>query len=303
MRAALFSERDQAHPGYAMWGPALLHAVPISSIALALFYYWFGVANRYVIFLYEHLGAGPFDAVTSSRYWMSGLVAAGAVMVGYTLLNGGAGQLAVARQRSYRPPAWWRVWLLCAVPLAAGIPAITMSVNWPALPLSLALACTLATLAGLAFALMPGAAAARRPADLAWLVLDGVGLMPSLLLLRAVELPARGLRVSVPVAYLAAFGGTLGGAAWLGIMSALRARRRKPHPRASALFVAGLCLSYLLMPLAHYVLGAPEYRYITTSSNFFAFRLDVQVIAFAVAGALALGCTWLRRTYIKEGTA
>jgi hypothetical protein len=30
----------------------------VISLMLGLFYYWFAIANRYVVFLYEHLGAG-----------------------------------------------------------------------------------------------------------------------------------------------------------------------------------------------------------------------------------------------------
>jgi len=48
------------------WGISLLEAVPISLFVLGLFYYWFAVANRYVIFLYGHTAHGipqtqPFD--------------------------------------------------------------------------------------------------------------------------------------------------------------------------------------------------------------------------------------------------
>ena len=140
------------------------------------------------------------------------------------------------------------------------------------------------TLIGLALALIPGSLAAQRPLDLGWLVFDGVGLMPSLLLLRALELPSRGL-VSVPVAYLAALGGTLAGAVWLGIVTGLRVWRCKPPSGAGALFVAGLCLSYLVMPLVHHLLFTPPgYRYISTSSNFFAFDGKVQLMVFFRGG-------------------
>ena len=64
-----------------------------------------------------------------------------------------------------------------------------MTLNTPTLPLRLASACVIATLAGLALALLPGEWAARRPANLLWLALDGMGLAPILLLLRSVELP------------------------------------------------------------------------------------------------------------------
>jgi len=254
--------------------------VPICVFILGLFHYWFAVADRHVIFLYGHLGATPIDEVTSSRYWMSGLVVSGIVMVGYAIANWFVGRIAGLRHRGYHPPAWWHVWALCAVPLAIGIPVITMTVNWPTLPLSLATACALVTLIGLALALTPGSWAAHRPLDLGWLIFDGMGLMPTLLLLRAVELPAKGL-VGVPTAYLVAFGGTLGGAVWLVIMTGLRKWRHKAWPEASALFVAGLCLSYLLMPLVHHLFFTPpQYRYISTSSNFFAFNLGVQLVVF-----------------------
>lgn len=278
------------------WKPALLRAVPISLFILSLFYYWFAVADRHAIFLYGHLGATPFDDVTSSRYWMSGLVASGAVMAMYTLANWLLGRVAAShRWVYYCPPAWWRVWALCAVPLVVGIPAITMTLNSPTLPLSNGMACVVAALIGLALALAPGSLAAQRPFDLVWLMLDGVGLMPSLLLLRAIELPSRGL-ISVPVACLAALGGTFAGAVWLGVMTGLRAWRHKSLPGADVLFVAGLCLSYLLMPLVHHLLFVhSEYRYISTSSNFFAFNVGVQFMVFFVAAILAIGVTRLRQ--------
>jgi len=66
---------------------ALAHAVTITLFIFALFYKWFAVDDRYAVFLYNHLNATPFDEVTSSRYWMSGLVVSGAVMVLYIAAN------------------------------------------------------------------------------------------------------------------------------------------------------------------------------------------------------------------------
>jgi len=280
----------------------LLHAVPTSLFILVLSYYWFAVVDRYAIFLYGQLGATPFDEVTSSRYWMSGLVAAGFVMLGYAVANWLLGRMAILRHLDYSPPAWWRVWILCAPPLVIGIPVITMAVNWPTLPLPNAIACVVATLIGLALALAPGSLAAQRPFDLVWLMLDGMGLMPSLLLLRAIELPSKGL-TSVPVACLAALGGTLAGAVWLGVMTGLRAWRHKSPPEAGTLFVAGLCLSYLLMPLLHHLVFTPSsYRYISTASNFFPRSIGVQLMSFLVAAVLAIGITRLRRTLCRFGS-
>lgn len=286
--------------GAVRWTPALLHAAPVGLFILGLFYYWFAVADRYAIFLYGHLGATPFDEVTSSRYWMSGLVACGAVMILYVAANWLVGRIEALRRRSYRPPAWWQVWAFCAPPLIVGIAIITMTANWPTLPPLNAAACVLATLIGLALALMPGSLAARRPVDLIWLAFDGMGLMPTLLLLQAIELPGRGLRLSVSMAYLVAFGSTIAGAVWLVIMTGLRAWRRKPSPGAGALLAMGLSLSYLWMPLVHHLLATPpECRYISAASNFFAFNLEVQLVVFFVAAALAVGITRFRK-YVQR---
>jgi hypothetical protein len=286
------------------WGPALAAAVPISLFVLGLFIYWFAIADRYVIFLYGHTARGiplaqPFDAMTRSRYGMTGLVAAGAVMVIYAAVNWVLGRLANRRGQDYRPPAWWRVWVLCALPLIVGIPAITMTRNLPTLPLGLAAACVIATLAGLALALLPGEWAARRPVDLTWLAFDGIGLMPILLLLRSVELPGRGVSVTMPLAVLLAVGGLMVGIAWLGIMTGLRCHARRSTPPAGALLAAGLCISYLLMPLVHHLLATPPgWRYISTASNFFAFSPLLQLVVFAVAAGLAIGITRLRKRYL-----
>jgi hypothetical protein len=171
------------------WRPALLYAVPITTLVLSLFFYWFAIANRYVVFLYHHdMGplvpdTSPFGRVTSSRYWMTGLVASGLVMAVYGSLNFLLGRLA----RKYHPPAWWRVWVLSALPLAIGIPLITMSQNRPVLPWNLALVITLVALIGLALALFAGRTAAREPGEFILLAIDGFGLMWVLLSLVGLE--------------------------------------------------------------------------------------------------------------------
>ena len=190
---------------------------------------------------------------------------------------------------------------MCALPLIIGIPAITMSRNTPTLPLGLAAACVVATLTGLALALLPGEWAARRPVDLTWLAFDGLGLMPILLLLHSVELPDRGVSVSMPLAILLACGGLLAGIAWLGVMTGLRAWRRRPAPPAGALLAAGLCLSYLLMPLVHHLFATPPgWRYISTASNFFAFNPVLQLVVFAAAAGTAVAATRLRARYLPS---
>lgn len=289
------------------WQRPLLEATLVSIFVLGLFYYWFGIADRYAVFLYGHTAtnippAQPFDVITSSRYWMAGLVAAGAVMVLYVTANWLHGRMCVRRQKPCTTAIWWQVWVGCAIPISLGIPAITMSVNSPTLPPTLAAACVVATLLGLAVALLPGQWAAERPLDLIWLAADGLGLMPALMLMRAVELPGRGVSLSPAVAWFVAIGGLVAGALWLAGMSLLRLWRHKDIPGAGSLLLAGVGLSYVLMPLIHHLLATPPgYRYISTASNFFAFNFGIQLIAVIMAAGLAVGATTARRWLERRG--
>jgi hypothetical protein len=268
-----------------------LHAIAVSLFMAGLFYYWFALANRYVVFLYGHWDATPFDSYTRSRYWMSGLVASGAVMVLYAVANWFVGRVAGVWYRNYTPPAWWRVWSLCAIPLTTVILTITMTCNQPVLPFATAAACVATTLSGLALALAAGSLAAQRVLHLAWLTLAGAGLVPTLLLLRVVELPGKGLASQATV-YAVALGSTLVSALWLKVITWLHRRRCGVYLKASQVLVAGLCLSYLLMPLTHYLLlTPPKFHYISTSANFFASNWIVQLASFSVAVVLAVGTT------------
>lgn len=292
-----------------VWRWATAAAVLIAAALLGLFYYWFAVANRYTIFLYGHTARGipltqPFDAITRSRYWMGGLVATAIVMMGYVGLLWALGRIAVFRDSSFRPPCWWRVWFICAPLLLVGIPAITMTINQPTLPPFLALACVVSTLAGLAVALLPGEWAAERPRDLAWLAADGAGLIPILLLVKAVELPVRGVSVPVGTGQGFALTGLLLSMAWLAVMTAMRIWRRRSIPGWPALLVAGLALSYMVLPLVHFVLAAPPgHRYISTASNFFAFNPALQLLILAIAAAISYSTTRVRRRLAAPGVS
>ena len=268
--------------------PAATAALAVTTGMSGLFWYWFVVANRYHIFLYNHLGAAPFDERTRSRYWMSGLVAAGIVLLGYSLFNWLAGRIARIGYRHYRPPSWQRMWLLCALPLGTIIVLITATQNRPTLPFPLALSCAAVALLGLAFALMPGALAAEAPGKFLGLTIVGLGATPAFLLLRVVELPGLGL-ISPLLAYAAAIGGALAGAGWLLGGACILRRRFRQSLRWQEILVSGICWSYLILPLIHHLLlTPPAYRYISLSRNFFAAHPGVQLFCWGAAIALAV---------------
>jgi hypothetical protein len=278
------------------WRQPLFEALLISTVILGLFYYWFGVANRFVIFLYGHavtgVAAQPFDKTTSGRYWMSGLVAAGIVMILYIAANWLRARLAV----SFRPSTWWHVWTFSLLPIGVGIPIITMTVNSPTLPPALAAACAVSAMLGLAVALLPGKWAAERPRDLLWLAADSLGLVPPLVLLHAVEFTSRRSAANDGSAWILVGVTIVIGLVWLVAVGELRLWRRKGSPNAATLFLAGIALSYLVLPLLHYLLFAPaDFRYISAAENFFASSIGLQALAFGVAAAMAIAVTRLRR--------
>jgi hypothetical protein len=123
----------------------------------------------------------------------------------------------------------------------------------------------------------------------------GLGLVPSLLLLRVVELPSQGL-AKPSVAYMVAFGSVAAGAIWSWLVIWLYSMRSKYRIKMAELLTAGICLSYLLLPLVHHLLLVPpEFRYISNSANFFAFNPHIQLLSWLVALVLAFGITNFQR--------
>lgn len=281
------------------WRLAAIFAILTVVIVAGLLYYWFALADRYVIFLYNHdmpplyPDTSPFSRITSSRYWMAGLVASGVVLVFYTSVN----LLLGWRSTDFRPPGWWQVWALSAIPLAVFIPIMTMNTNRPALPLAYALLVTLVTLLGLALALSPGRVAAQSPAGLFTLALDGFGLMLIVLIVsqipRLIELSSRGLTGFLIVAFL----GMAAGFFLLLSSTIIYKWRGWTIPGSFTVLIAGLCVAYPLMALVHhlYVGLTDGYFYISDSDNFFATNLWPNLLAWIVAAAIVLAMTNLRR--------
>ncbi|HOG45225.1 MAG TPA: hypothetical protein PLJ35_02165 [Anaerolineae bacterium] len=302
------SQSEARHARWATlkaWRMELLFAVPIVTLAFYLFYTWFAVRNRYLIFLYFHdMGPGfdttPFGWVTAGRYWMSGLVAGGAVLVPYIAAN-----LALGRLRAYRAPVWWRLWLLCAIPLLVVIPAIVMTANDPVLPPANAAQVTGAALLGLALAVMLGRFAAERPLGLALLLIDGLALACLLTSLIRIESLSRWLAQGSAgfiygLLFVAAAGVVL-----LAVTTALYGLwRRIRVPHAAALFVAGLDVAYLLLPLCHYLFWCSDdgtwtdpgyFHYISDAGNYFARSPALQTAVWVAVALVAWGVSRLRR--------
>jgi hypothetical protein len=279
-----------------------IHSLPVTLGVLGLMLYWFAFANRAIVFLYNHdMGplfpdTGAFSLVTRSRYWMTGLVASGMVLVVYSSIAWMLGRW----RRGYRPPPWRQVWLLCALPLTLGIPLITMTVNMPVLSLEDALLATVFTLAGLAFALAPGEVAAMAPGRFFWLAVDGLGVAALVFSFTLIEqahaLAQRGN--SYGIALMLA--GALIGALILLASSFVQRRLHCKPERITALLAAGVCWAYLFFPAVHHLLFTDGWLYITTMDNFFPNSWLIFVVGWTIAGLIVGSVARLRRWEVER---
>lgn len=230
---------------------------------------------------------------------MCGLVASGAVFLLTTTAHWLVTQFASAFNRKYTAPAWWQSWLSCAIPLSVGIVFITTRFNYPTLPLSIALLCVISTLAGLAIALYTSSLVVTAPRECFKLAIVALGLVPIFLLLRAIELPSAGLS-TFSFAYSLAIGGTIAGLLWSITVVWLQSRLYPFTCTRVALnvYVTGLCISYLLLPLIHYIVFTPpQYRYISLSANFFALNSSIQLITMIVGVFMAIALAKLQERW------
>lgn len=269
---------------------AARHALPVSLLLLSLHIYWFGVADRYRVFLYFHdMGplvpdTAPFSAETSSRYWMAGLVANGILFVLYTFYCWLQRWITVVAV-----PSPWRLWLACALPLMFGIPLITATLNEPTLPIRNTLQVTLATVAGLLLALAAAELALRPLTDQLWTFVTGWVIMPLLVVgAQAGQLAfwvqrGRTFYVGIFVATIVASLLLL-----LGV-SILYIRRHGQPLSLLPVLIAAFCASYLLLPLIHHLGFTDGYYYISSSTNFVADSLLGQLLAWA----LSISAVWV----------
>ena len=275
---------------------SLFHGLPVAAFVLTLLYYWFAVADRYIVFLYNHdMGVlvpdtSPFSRVTSSRYWMASLVACGFILMIYSSVNWLAGR----RHVGYVPPPWQTVWLVCAPLFIFFIPLITMNMNAPVLPWLNAAWVTLAALLGAALALIPGELAARKPGDLLWLAADGWGLAFVLMILAQIDDIARWLKSGIDWRVLLSLAAIALGIGWLLLVTAVRYWRGVFIGDFTSLAVSAACVAYLFLPLLHYLIGTDGYFYITDSDNFLAGTVWMQLIAWAMTGLLIWALLALR---------
>ena len=272
-------------------GQVVTAAAGVTVVMLGLLAYWFVVAERGRAFLYDHRGATPFDVETTSRYWMAPLVAAGYLCLAATLVA----VIGLVR-RKRRLPAPDSVMTLAAGPLVVGVLVVTALLGSPRLSLGLAVLVSLTAVVGAYLAYWAAYAIQRLVWSSLWLILDGMGLIPLLTLTQALELPGRGLSVSVELARSIVGAGLVIAILWRGIMAWSYRRLGRPAAPAGDVLRASLVLSYIALPTLHHLTATPPgYKYITTADNFMPRNLWLLLAAWTAAVVIVFGAQRLFR--------
>jgi hypothetical protein len=269
-----------------------VHALLVTALVLGMLACWFLAADRSRIFLYGHLGAQPFDTVTTSRYWMSGLVVTGFLVPTYALLA----VVARLRHRDWLPDPLMTTYY-SALPLAAGVILIASIWGRPAIAYTTSALLWLALISGIYLALWFAQQIRYAGRHVVLLILDGCAIIPELLLFHALELPGRGLQVSAEVLVLSAVSSVLFGLLWLMAMTYVYRRMHQPSGTTGNIICAGLT-GFVLLTTLHYLLATPPgYKYISTGGNFFAGNILLQLATWAVAWLMVLVATRFRRWF------
>ncbi len=260
----------------------IAQAVSISVLITSVYYYWFAVADRNYLFLYGNFGWGPFHSMTAGRYWMTGLVLSAFITLLYTLFNLLLRLIFLLQKKNYSLPSWKHVWLISQPAIAAGIPLIIMNVNYPVMPFSITLMCITAASAGLGLGLYTSEMFIRDAKKFFIVSLDSLALVPPLILIPALGLPAKGILTMTPAIALSS-GSVIFSCLWLIVITFVYKRKGITTGRRYEILLSGCFYTYLVLPMLHYLFATPPGRpYITTSDNFFPDSFYLKILTWAV---------------------
>lgn len=259
----------------------------ISVIVLSFYYLWFIFLDRRLIFLYGHMHHTPFDLFTASRHWMTGLVVSGIVLIICTIVC-----LFIKRfRRGYQLSDWKIIWKYSCLILALPLFGMLTFTGKPPMPILLSFWILIILFSGLRLALYASNFIISNFRQSIWTFFDGLALVPVLTVL-APSIVYGLKRPALQVTYMLIIPVIVVGVSlfWFWIMTILLKRFKQPYPSLINVFLSGLTISYLLLPLLHYVGSRPGYvRYVTNSENFIPNSFWLQVVALLVAA----GMVWM----------
>jgi hypothetical protein len=257
-------------------------------LILGAYLYLFAWADRKIFFLYEHLGAKPFDPFTVGRYWMAGFIISGFISILYFSIK----LVFVFIKTGINIFGWKSVISIAAAPLLLGIILITMFLGEPRMPFSIAVSTATALILGLTLGTSVVDDFFDNQKDTLTYIMAGIGLVPFVTLFRALELPKKGI-LNPNFALGVAIASAIAGFFWLII--ALRVFRRA---KISMVRITKgiLTMSYLGLPVLHFIVATPRgIPYITTSDNFFANSYALRLFTWGILIAIIISVFWINR--------
>ncbi|MDD4108086.1 MAG: hypothetical protein PHH93_05135 [Prolixibacteraceae bacterium] len=248
----------------------IIVSVLITVLALGAILFLFGYADRRAVFLYGQFDFTPFHKMTTGRYWMSGFVISGFIVVLYLII-----QVSYKIILKAEIIKWYNILKYSSFPIISGVLIITMTTGEPKMPLAIAISIAFTLVTGLVLCFSIVDDLVNDINSTISYVISSMGLVPFLILFRTVEMPAKGIltvNTSIVIAGITFLGG------WIWLLLSFRLFKKNP-PGCLNIIKGTLAISYIGLPMLHYLTATPEgLPYITSSDNFFADNIIVRMI-------------------------
>lgn len=263
-----------------------------------MYYYAFAVADRNTFFLYGHLGFKPLDDITVGRYWMTGFVFSGFVSVpalimflAFRMISHRTGSLNIVLSP-------YRILFFSYVPLVPVLFLIIMFAGTRVLPSLIFLYVLISVFAGLFLVIITASHLVLSPDFFLYELIIASGLVPFILLSRAVELPSKGI-MSSSDAWLIAALSLWFSFLWLWVFY-FAFRKKKLNP--FYITVISFFAAYVMLPVLHFMSRVPSgMPYITASSNFFADNMLLRTFVLILAVSIVFVFNKLSIKRISNG--
>ncbi len=256
---------------------SIISALSITVFLLLLYYFWYMIADREILFLYWHLGYEPFSEQTIGRYFMSGLVASGFLFWGYTIIQ----CMVKKRYAKYKLPQWSTVWeytiYISAIPLFI----ILNILGNPPIPLMISIGVLGFLYIGVGIVLWSSDTILKNVKKSMRTITQSITIVPLFILplyltYHLKKNPGNIFNITLPTV-LFFIGSLLFSLAIQYILKRLKKQTGTPNE----IFFFALLLFYIFLPLVHYIFMGPTlFSYITDSSNFFSNNVFIQGISF-----------------------
>lgn len=274
---------------------ALLSSI-FSVFVLGCFYLWFVFQDRRLVFLYGHLHTTPFDVATLSRHWVAGLVASGFVFaLGVTLF------LLAKKTTPLDVKKIWKT--MCMIIL---LPLIIMLWfgNTLTTPLALLGLIIVVLFLSIRLALEAAATLVNKPKETFILWLDGLILVPFLVLVALladyVIRKFDSLESMLPTLLVWGSFLILSQIIWFFVMNTVHRKTKIAHFSSSQLLLSAITTTYVFLPLAHYLTSRSYHLYITNSGNIMSSHWWVQLGVFTLVWMEIVVISKLRTTMSLE---